>query len=200
MNYTLHKISEIFIITSDEKTQNNELYYVWGGIGKAIGIYTKKESDETNNDWCKKVIAQQNQIGFSDNIPEEKLREIGWFDWVKIAILSKVDQMKKIGQKCHSPSWYKGFKFGFQKAQELLSDRRFTEEDMLEIAGYMTAANKHLSIEVLKEVALNHIQSISQKSWDVELEMEDKIALDGHTIIGKEPKLTNGKVTITKIL
>lgn len=212
--YTLHKLPEGFIVTSDEGSEKGELTIFPdtqnGKIVKLKSPVIAEYDYASNGIYNLKVIVQQNQIGFSDNIPEEKLREIGWFDWVKIAILSKVDQMKKIGQKCHSPSWYKGFKFGFQKAQELLSDRRFTEEDMLEIAGYMTAANKHLSIEVLKEVALNHIQSISQKSWDVELEMEQEMVCEnvfngnsvnkGWVNKGLKPKLTNGKVTITKIL
>jgi len=193
MNYTLHKISEIFIITSDEKTQNNELYYVWGGIGKAIGIYTKKESDETNNDWCKKVIAQQNQIGFSDNIPEEKLRGIGWFD------VDKLFQEDSFDVDVEGHSALTTYAAGFQKAQELLSDRKFTKDDLINVfilGGKHKVQNPDKFIDKCEEI----IQSLSQKSWDVELEMEDKIALDGHTIIGKEPKLTNGKVTITKIL
>ena len=33
---------------------------------------------------------------------------------------------------------------------------------------------------------------------DLEIEMEDKIAIDGHTIIGIEPKITNGFVTIVE--
>ena len=33
---------------------------------------------------------------------------------------------------------------------------------------------------------------------DLEIEMENKIAIDGHTVIGIEPKLTNGFVTIVE--
>ena len=33
---------------------------------------------------------------------------------------------------------------------------------------------------------------------DLEIEMENKIAIDGHTVIGIEPKITNGFVTIVE--
>jgi hypothetical protein len=98
---------------------------------------------------------------------------------------------------------------GFQKAQELLaSDRMFTLEDIMLAFnnGYSQFTAQTMDCE-------DYIQSLSQpKSWEIEIEIEYK---DGfgywydYTPMIQEcnkepfalrPKLTNGKIKITKIL
>jgi hypothetical protein len=110
-------------------------------------------------------------------------------------------------------------------AQELLSDRRFTLEDvykaiaMAKIAktqdglidmdawisnGYEGAAPAYSTEEI--------IQSLSKTSWPVELEMEQIVFTNGNssdleisvnglqdTVLNK-PKLTDGKVKILRLL
>jgi len=77
-----------------------------------------------------------------------------------------------------------GFKAGFQKALEILGDKKFSEEDMrkaIEIArnGFMQEQHNGYGRPtglrfVLDNLPSNDIiQSLQQTEWDVEVEMED---------------------------
>lgn len=112
-----------------------------------------------------------------------------------------------------------------QKAQELLSDRRFTIEDMLEF--YYWLKKSYGPTKPLEEAQIVHrttpnkivemfTQSLSQpKSWNIELEMETTVIKQNQCINkcvsypseclcemtkDTKPKITNGKIKITKIL
>jgi hypothetical protein len=140
------------------------------------------------------VIAQD--FDFSSLSPEDQ-KEIGWFDVEKLAI--EYEKNHYDGDLGRGP--IKIYCDAFQKAQELLSDKRFTLEDIrkaLELknpfASYVDS-DEHI------------IQSLSQpKSWEVEVEIEtvyeDK--LEGIEFIprpvSKQPKLTNGKVKVLRII
>ena len=67
---------------------------------------------------------------------------------------------------------YKGFIFGFQKALELMGDKKFTLEDM------MNCWNKALTFQTHKETLGEHIQSLQQTEWDVEVVYEDVPNMD----------------------
>ena len=85
-----------------------------------------------------------------------------------------------------------GFKAGFQKALEILGDKKFNEDDMKK-AIYIAWEGGDLA-------STHIIESLQQTEWDVEVEMKDSIALDGHTIIGTEPTLdTDGCLRLKKI-
>ena len=197
MEYELHKLKEGFIITSDEEIKEEDLIY---GLFNGGVLLKSKINVPIHSQYYKeyglKVITQQDQIDFSA-LKLEDQKEIGWFDVEKFAL----DSYNKSYPNYEPVTDYKlvekyrsveQFNNGFQKAQELLSDRSFTLEDI------ERAMIEGLSIEKFWEKC---VQSLSQpKSWKVELEMEDKIALDGHTVVGKEPKLTNGKIKILKLL
>jgi hypothetical protein len=45
----------------------------------------------------------------------------------------------------------------------------------------------------------NYIQSLSQKSWDIEVEMEDLYDEDNNMELISVPKFTNNKLKILKI-
>jgi hypothetical protein len=221
MNYTLHKLPEGFIITSDEKIkEGNKIYWngkAFGGPNDNIyiefsGIYEVEESiglgdggitlptnlylkigyniDSYN---CKKLIAQQDQIDFS-SLSEEEQKEIGWYDTVKFA-REEVQNHKNIffDSKYNMENYgIDRFNAGFQKAQELLSDRRFTLEEV----NYLIERCQDLHPKCWED----EIQSISQTSWKVELEMEyDLESIDSSKKVMK-PKLINGKIKILKLL
>ena len=57
------------------------------------------------------------------------------------------------------------FKAGFQKALELNNTKLYTLEDM------MNCWNKALTFQTHKETLGEHIQSLQQTEWDVEIEM-----------------------------
>lgn len=85
----------------------------------------------------------------------------------------------------------KHYKSGFQKALELMSDKKCNVYDMKSIFEYGWNQRHY---EIMDETELEgiknrYIQSLQKTEWDVIVEMEDKIAIDGHTKIGLEPKL-----------
>ena len=85
-----------------------------------------------------------------------------------------------------------GFKVGFQKAIESMGGKMFTLEDM------MNCWNKALTFQTHKETLGEHIQSLQQNKWDVEIEMEKVI--DETKIIGavKGVKGSGSKITTYK--
>jgi hypothetical protein len=192
--YTLHKLPEGFIVTSDENLNegntiininNFEIVENWQGHG--------------STDWWRKVIAQQDQIDFSA-LSEEEQKKIGWFD-----IEMLVNQLfEKESNNILHPQYQMRLSFinGFQKAQELLSDRRFTLEHMEAAAcfGMLLEQSKDDPYKLSNdEEWKGFLQSLSPTSWKAEVEMELLPQAYGH---GEycQPKLTNGKITITKIL
>ena len=85
------------------------------------------------------------------------------------------DEMLEKAQTPHkliSPSTFRsGTIKGFQKALELRSDKKFSEEDILD-AWEDGATNKHPLTKSKKE---NLLKSLQQTEWDVEIEMEEVI-------------------------
>jgi hypothetical protein len=73
----------------------------------------------------------------------------------------------------------RAYKAGFNKAMELNKDKVFTLEDM------MNCWNKALKFQEHKETLGEYIQSLQQPT-EIDVEIESKIAIDGHTILGYE--------------
>jgi hypothetical protein len=183
--YILHKLPEGFVVTSDEEYKEgkeyNNLVYNEGIVFKTNQLLPQ----------FKQVIAQQDQIIF--NIPEEEQKKIGWFDVEKLTEENCKNIAKHYGG-------YQCYVRGFQKAQELLSDKEFTREDVKKLVNSVTEFMSHNEPEEFDEWFERKLQSLSQKSWKVQLEMGDLYEEDLENNVINEPKLTNGKVTITKIL
>ena len=64
----------------------------------------------------------------------------------------------------------RAYKAGFQKALEILGDKKFTLEEM------MNCWNKALKFQDHKETLGEHIQSLQQTEFDVEIEMENSLS------------------------
>ena len=191
--FELHKLPEGFIITSDEIPHKGNI--VINNLDNLIGESTRElNQGEIKDKEYSKVIAQQDQIDFSA-LSEEEQKEIGWFD------------VEELASKEYSPNIYNsyaidGYKKGFQKSQELLSDRRFTLEDV-QIAITQAFLSGMERIEEITDVQNHIIQSLSQKSWKVEIELEqinNKPGASYSTQIIYKPLLTNNKVKIIKLL
>lgn len=181
MKIKLHKLSEGFIITSDEKIEDEEIHY----CSKYNELHSHKFRN--NEHTCLKIIAQQDQITFSEDIPEEKLKEIGWFDIDKKATYASAGFSIDV----QTSSFQRGYKFGFREAQKLLSDRKYTEEDLMNFY-------KHVKTHTVAE-SLAHI---SKTSWEIEVEMEEYSGYDftGMPCVGMlRPKFIEDKLKITKI-
>jgi len=199
---TLHKLPEGFIVTSDEQAKEGELGYIpfQGGDIKTVGKYFA-------DDW-KKVIVQQDQIDFSA-LKEEEQKEIEYFDVEKLAKEATNKQLIRIfgGESreevlddIQKRKFY--FTKGFEKALELLSDRRFTLDDMIDC--FNSAREYRMKNVFAYDEARDYIQSLQPKSWTIEVEMgEYSLNSDGEPIgfpDMSKPKFTNGKLKVTKIL
>jgi hypothetical protein len=187
--YTLHKLPEGFIVTSDEDLEKGDLSY-----HHVKGLYTAVANFNYTNQF--KVIAQQNQIDFSA-LSEKEQKKIGWFDIDSLGVNYLVNFEKQIpsSYNLNNHNFFIGFEKGFQKAQELLSDRKFTETDLWMALNIHYQSIRENSRETLGEI----IESVSQKSWKVELEMI-KIDKRGNIVDSNIPNLTNDKIKITKII
>jgi|688.fasta_scaffold204300_5 hypothetical protein len=70
---------------------------------------------------------------------------------------------------------YGSFKAGFERALELMEERYYTKDQMMMLAGYvagMLSRNKEIPALDIKKESLDFIDSMEQKEWDVEIEME----------------------------
>ena len=92
----------------------------------------------------------------------------------------------------------RGFIAGFQKAVEILSDKKFSEEDMLKAIEMYYGKDK-IFIEI--------IQSLQKTEWDVDIVMEKEVGTKLHDdgreffiIDGTKPKLdANGCLILKRI-
>ena len=172
MNFELHKLPEGFIVTSDEKINKGDIAFET--LNKVL--FTVLEENDYSNSSFKKVIAQQDQIDFS-GLSEEEQKEIGYFNLNKF----KIRQWNKYEPITNNISTENGFKdgleIGFLKAQELLSDRVFTEENILIIrnklvndlpTGDVSTWDFIQAISNYTRWFDDYIQSLSQpKSWSI---------------------------------
>jgi len=165
--FELHKMREGFIVTSNEQAKEGELGYInfQGGDVKIVGKYFA-------DDW-RKVIAQQDQIDFSLLIEEEQ-KEIGiYYEPVVEAINRAWSYLNALGYFTDPTNEGRVVENLLIQArvrsQELLSDRRFTLEDVqLAFAKGAEYITKPYPQNVQFEV--EYKQSLSQKSWKVEIE------------------------------
>ena len=171
--YTLHKLLEGFIVTSDEQVEkgNIVLETLIDGKKELFEIHTL---NDINLERQVKVIAQQDQIDFSSLSIEEQ-KEIGYFDVVNFSQKHKDLQLKSGKDLSHSISSMYGFMDGFKTAQELLSDRIFTlkevKQSLFDLADvFFNNCQKGITEEDCQKYQNIIIQSLSQKSWKIEIE------------------------------
>ncbi len=91
---------------------------------------------------------------------------------------------------------YNAYTAGFQKALELMGDKKFSEEVIL-IAEYIRVASQSTPSVRTKDL-FNEYQSLQQTEWDVEIEIKNVI--DETRIVGaiKGVKGSGNKITTYK--
>lgn len=219
MNYKLHKLKDEFIITSDKITREE---------ANVISHYQNFNSE------FYKIIAQQDQIDFS-SLSEEEHKKIGWFDDIQF-IKNELNFEDKIFEKwINDLSKSRYVDLGnilnlLERQRELLSDRKFTSEDLFKFVEFYSSVNmrdygyyqqptmdgshKEHNKAIDNKMLDAFIQSLENNSWNIELEMETVGKCDcichqkDMDIVHSQPccypiikpKITNGKVKITKIL
>jgi hypothetical protein len=184
--FELHKLPEGFIITSnkpeeginpeanyfDDKVDKNGLVTLPEMFTEKLNTYLVKGIKE-NRRYVYKVIAQQDQIDFSA-LSEEEQKEIGiYYEPVVEAINRAWSYLNALGYFTDPTNEGRVVENLLIQArvrsQELLSDRRFTLEDVqLAFAKGAAYITKPYPQNVQFEV--EYKQSLSQKSWKVEIE------------------------------
>jgi hypothetical protein len=168
IKYQLHKIPEGFIITvSDNYVEDNQLRY--NPYTKDLFLYEKdkvKQGIMFPLLGSLNVIAQEHQIDFSVLSYEEQKR-IGWY--TQIIRNSAFEHANKYGKENCGHKLIMAYIDGFQKAQDLLSDKQFTLEDIR-----LAFNNGYSQFNVRNMDCEDYIESLSETSWEVEVEMEEK--------------------------
>jgi len=204
--YKLIKTPEQFIIVSDEPLKVLDYFYFnIDGIQDILQVESEFHLNRIkNNKENFKVIAQQEQIDFNNF---EDI--VGYVDVEKLHD-SLYPKASSLGKRI----WIEGF----NKANELSSNKEFTLEDMEYC--YNTAKRRAVMQEAGLEADLgfkNYIDTYHQqpKEWMIEIAMEKSftgIVSGGLKPVGEigskglfhhtqlNPKLINGKIQITKIL
>jgi len=198
MKTYLHKLPEGFILTSDETPKN----FDWVIDDNCTGAWQLQIQPETDLSKYEKVIAQQHQLDLS-TLP----KQIELFDVEKLTKQSyerftPIESKLSLDELIQRTGGYNvGFKEGFQKAQELLSDKQFTKEDMWKFA--CNVYNEHYGQNNLsfQDRAKNMIQSLTKTSWEVEVEMKT-INQDYRFDVGQitRPNFVDGKIKVLKLL
>jgi len=205
--YILHKSPEGFIIISNQQPVN----------GLYLDTYINKVKNTNGaeygiNEITKQVIAQQDQIDFS-NLTEKEQEEIGWF--TQIIRNNAFEHANKHNKENCGHKLIMAYIEGFKKAQEVLSDRRFTlaeVEKLMYWSAEMASGKRdsgHGYTQIVQELE-NKIKYLSQpKSWNIEIETEcsvcgltgvHKMSCKTPSLRTQQPRFTNGKIKITKVL
>lgn len=168
MNYTLHKLPQGFIITSTDAINigDKSLLITEGFQPQILTHFENVENDYIG----RKIIAQQEQIDFS-GLSEEDKKEIGWIDVEELATKHATNP----GMMAYIfPDKKESFTKGFKKAQELLSDRMFTLEDMENafFNGWIYRGDEYQFTSAKREYMKYLYRT---QSWDIEMESDTKI-------------------------
>ena len=99
--------------------------------------------------------------------------ERGW-DLDELISESDTSHLALFTSDSHELMYDEGFKAGFQKALEILGDKKFSEEDM----GKAWSEGYHRKVDELNGNGLRYfdkfIQSLQQTEWEVEIEMDEE--------------------------
>ena len=94
---------------------------------------------------------------------------------------------------------YGSFKSGFQKALEILGDKKFSEQDVRD-AYFHGEKDSYTKGGQTKEMENEFIQSLQQTQWDVEIVMVPAMSNNGNVYYGDISKLdSEGCLTLKRI-
>lgn len=216
-NYKLIKLEQGYIIVSNKKIEDNDLLF--NIKAKNPELFIKNFKYDSNDVWCKKVIASN----FTPELPNIDFNnleeEFGIINWLNIAIQEEEKEIEN-NKEYNSTSWYNGFELGFNKCLELNKDKLYTLENIIkaiEMAREGIVINRISEWEIEKEFEYNDsqiIQSLQPKTeWDIDIEnlypTSCCIIKEGETLKNKgcmernyckQPKIINNSIKITKKL
>lgn len=184
MEGTLIKISDYhYIVVDDSEIKEGDFCYwkavktTFEAVKDSLGRLPKKD------DGSFKITHSTQPLNKDFN---------DWFD-VQIITLSEVQELidgysiEKMAKKEMSNRYFKDeipdaindFKLGFKAHKELVKDKLFTIEDMMDAMGYAAAMDNTRPIQELKEEAEQYIRTkkLLKTEWEVEFDNEGKIKL-----------------------
>lgn len=173
INYKLQKTNTKLIITSDENFEVGDVIYDFkDNVFRTCKISHFPDGITIIDKWCKKVIATQDIIDLSD-LSEEEQTEISCFD-VGVYAIKQSNKFSNVSKN----DYVIGCIDGFRKSQELLSDKSFTLEDIIQILLDYTNQLQNMKFKGTAADTINQFvsQSLSKpKSWDIEFVEENGI-------------------------
>jgi len=81
------------------------------------------------------------------------------------------------------------FKAGFQKALEIIGDKKFSINEVVELCKILISNPFERSGKTYQELTDSYVQSLQQTEWDVELVMVPALSNNGNVYYGDIPKL-----------
>lgn len=98
--------------------------------------------------------------------------ELG-YDLDELISESNTSHLALFTSDSHELMYDEGYKAGFQKALEILGDKKFSEDDVINIAEYVRVASQS-SPSVRTKYLLAEYQSQEKTEWDVIVEMDEE--------------------------
>ncbi len=80
------------------------------------------------------------------------------------------------------------FKKGFQKALELMGDKKFSINEVVELCKILISNPFETSGKTYQQLTDSYIKSLQQTEWDVEIEMVPALSNNGNAYYGDIPK------------
>jgi len=161
----------------------------------------KKVDSHNGNEIYYSLIIKEKCIGTTHNLFNKEMKENNGDVFLNKLSLKNCDSLfgvvdvEKLAEKLSpNSSWKHGFIKGFNKAMEL-NNKVFTLEDVILIAEYVRVASQSTPNERAKNLVDEYL---STQPIEIEVEIESKIALDGHTILGYELD-SEGQLILKKI-
>ena len=150
-------------------------------------------------------------LDYSDEVSQVLRDKYGWVDVEELAKNIDKAKCRNFKREHSSKEFYEcvedGFVLGF-KTHQSITNKMFSLKDIEKAILFGQTSSKESSQKLFEkrgltatEVTKNFIQFLQQPiQLKVEVETENKFALDGHTVIGFKPKITNNSILVTKIL
>jgi hypothetical protein len=152
-----------------------------GSIDDLYGISNKQLADDHGLN--KLSLEHCEAIANGYDLEELACDKIG----IDISVVKHID--RKVIEKNESPTtpiheagalgaslyhMVKGFEIGFQKALEILGDKKYTDDDIVDayMAGHIRGMSTDMGEDNIHPICSEYLNSLQKTEWDVEVEQE----------------------------
>ena len=110
------------------------------------------------------------------------------------------DKYEYVNYKGKSKSYNIGFKHGFQKALELMGNKMYTADNIVDayMAGHLRGMSTDMGENNIHPICSEHLNSLQQTEWDVEIVMEYVGKIKLNKLHEMKPKLDEDGCLILK--